>query len=629
MPMPGVEITSDNIGKAIQIARWRRGGIVDTQAFARDNKNIAYSPDGKRIVVGTSIGVFVFDVETWEELLFLPVDNPVQTVGISADGNFVGAATYSKVSIWYISDGSLAYEFEDDGGCLAFSPTSVYLATCSEDINLWDLADGSLVNTFTGHTLAAEGVIFAPDGGSIFSFANVVVFQTRVPDGELLQSFSAAPAGFGVASISISPDGATLAVAIDNSIQLYDVAAEKTLLTLKPVGYGLNMIFSPDSQLLVTAAGEGSIGIWEVASGTKLPGLGAEELDQIFENAQEGELIFTSRGGTVDFSPDGKTLLQVEQDSVRLWSWEDMNLLYEKVLFSSPTYGLTLSSDGKTLAFVEDLYGGLFFEGQAVMVDLPGGEQIERSIVSSARNIVFLPENQTLVVIDKDVKFMSLEGDSSPQVLSGNAFASQIAVSSDGTLLAFDNGSDVNLLDTETGKITMTFASGNKTVTGLEFSPDGQYIALSGQNSGFFGFGYSGATRVYRISDGSLIQQQGPDVSRFFPGARLAFSPDGQYLATTDDNLVYVWKIPAGEEFFIDDSYSEFVNCVAFSPDSSLVAVGTLDGEIRVLNVIDGELLATLVGHTGKVNDLLFSYDGTLLFSSSDDGTIRIWGIKP
>ena len=363
MPMTNMEITSDNVNQLIQIARWRRGGIVDTQAFARDNKNIAYLPDGKRIVVGTSIGVFVFDVETWEELLFLPVDNPVQTVGISADGNFVGVATYSKVSIWYISDGSLAYEFEDDGGCLAFSPTSSYLATCSEDINLWSLADGSLVNTFTGHTLAAEGVIFAPDGGSIFSFANVVVFQTRIPDGELLQSFSAAPSGNGVNNMAISPDGTTLAVAIDSSIQLHDVAAEKTLLTLEPVGYGPNMVFSPDNQLLITAAGKGSIGIWEVASGTKLPGLGAEELDQIFENAQEGELIVTSRGGTIDFSPDGKALLQVEQDSVRLWSWEDMELIYEKILFSSPTYGLTLSSDGKTLAFVEDLYGGFFFEG--------------------------------------------------------------------------------------------------------------------------------------------------------------------------------------------------------------------------------------------------------------------------
>ena len=81
--------------------------------------------------------------------------------------------------------------------------------------------------------------------------------------------------------------------------------------------------------------------------------------------------------------------------------------------------------------------------------------------------------------------------------------------------------------------------------------------------------------------------------------------------------------------FFIDDSYSGFANCVAFSPNGSLIVVGTVDGKIRVINANNGETLATLVGHTEKINHLLFPEDGSMLFSSSDDGTIRVWAVKP
>ncbi|MBM3123884.1 MAG: hypothetical protein FJZ87_02285 [Chloroflexi bacterium] len=68
---------------------------------------------------------------------------------------------------------------------------------------------------------------------------------------------------------------------------------------------------------------------------------------------------------------------------------------------------------------------------------------------------------------------------------------------------------------------------------------------------------------------------------------------------------------------------------IAFSPDSSLIAVGNSpeEGDIVLIQVSDGQLLRTLKGHTRIVTGLDFSEDGNLLVTSSFDGTIRFWGI--
>jgi WD40 repeat protein len=65
------------------------------------------------------------------------------------------------------------------------------------------------------------------------------------------------------------------------------------------------------------------------------------------------------------------------------------------------------------------------------------------------------------------------------------------------------------------------------------------------------------------------------------------------------------------------------VQSVAFSPDGSLLAVGSTGSEVRVYQTADGKRKATLASHDGAVFALAFSGDGQRLFTAGFEGLIR------
>lgn len=108
-------------------------------------------------------------------------------------------------------------------------------------------------------------------------------------------------------------------------------------------------------------------------------------------------------------------------------------------------------------------------------------------------------------------------------------------------------------------------------------------------------------------------------------GSAVAYSPNGELLAIAST---------LGIEFYETGSLTplrfiaaqSYIQSIAFSPDSALLAAGTLDGKVRVWQVEDGALVVTLEGHTDAVTSVLFSpQNSALLASASNDDTIRLW----
>jgi WD40 repeat protein len=104
----------------------------------------------------------------------------------------------------------------------------------------------------------------------------------------------------------------------------------------------------------------------------------------------------------------------------------------------------------------------------------------------------------------------------------------------------------------------------------------------------------------------------------------VAFSPDGQLLATAStDGSAQVWEVASGLHR-VQVAHDAMVRSVVFSPDGQMLATASADMSARVWEVGSGQERAR-VTHSDYVRGVAFSSDGRLLATASTDQTARVW----
>ena len=113
------------------------------------------------------------------------------------------------------------------------------------------------------------------------------------------------------------------------------------------------------------------------------------------------------------------------------------------------------------------------------------------------------------------------------------------------------------------------------------------------------------------------------------PLTSIAFSPDGNTFASASlDESIRIYDFNTGMlTLVMKGNMMNGVYKTAFSPDSSAVAAGCVDGTIHLWFAEAGTPIKTITGHSRAVIALAFSPDLRTIASGSQDGTIRIWNI--
>ena len=184
---------------------------------------------------------------------------------------------------------------------------------------------------------------------------------------------------------------------------------------------------------------------------------------------------------------------------------------------------------------------------------------------------------------------------------------------------------NVYIWDFESHQLRIEFWAHPYSVPSMDFSPNGSLLATGAIDR---------AVKVWDSQTGALLQT----LPQSGQGTAVKFSPDGSLLATgfcsESINLVcqkgsaYLWNTSTWQISKTLTGPTDWVESVAFSPDSEILIGASRNGLIYLWRVSDGVLLRTLAGHKAGVETIAFSSDGSQIASGSSDSVI-LWGIAP
>jgi WD40 repeat protein len=372
------------------------------------------------------------------------------------------------------------------------------------------------------------------------------------------------------AAIALAPDGATLALAVGDQIELRTTEDGRTLASLSHSSTVQALAFAPDGALLAAALGSEAVIIWDLAAGVPLRELRLH--DSRDPLALPGPLT------SLSFAPDGARLATSDQNgNVVIWRLSDGTVELSLSIGLRTVSDVAFSPDGTIIAAAS---GGWRSEAGAIWLwDAYGGEQLARLTIDDAERML------------EPVLHLAFAHDGGA-VIAGTAR---------GNLLRWAWPS---------GELERETLGHHAAVSDLVLTPGGGMISA----------GRDGDVRRWS-GDGFVI-----DEVVGLPAISAVAAGGGRLAMGGEDGSIALWQ-PGGRPEGAFAAHQGQVNALAISPDGALLASGGEDGIVRLWALPDGAPHGEIAAHQGPVLAVTFSPTGAILASSGWDGTLQLWDV--
>jgi WD40 repeat protein len=241
---------------------------------------LAYSPDGKRLAVGSYRAVVLWDITTGQPVAAIThLAGPVQSLAFRPDGAQLAVAggapgvagevkVYDAKTLAQIPPALTGHT--DQVYSVAWSPDGTRLATASQDktARLWEWPSGKELKAFKDHSDAVTRVAFAPDGKSIYTACqdhNARRFDLST--GLASRTFSGH--NEGITALALTKDGKSLITAgSEPNLRWWNTETGDT--TAQQNGHSAtvnDIVCSRDGKLFASASADHTVRLWDGGNG--------------------------------------------------------------------------------------------------------------------------------------------------------------------------------------------------------------------------------------------------------------------------------------------------------------------------------------------------------------------------
>ncbi|XP_061272978.1 apoptotic protease-activating factor 1 isoform X2 [Bos javanicus] len=583
-----------------------------------------YSEDGQRIAsCGADKTLQVFKAETGEKLLEIKAhEDEVLCCAFSADDKFIATCSVDKkVKIWNSMTGELVRIYDEHSeqvNCCHFTNNSnhLLLATGSNDyfLKLWDLNQEECRNTMFGHTNSVSHCRFSPDDQVLASCSadgtlklwdvksanerkSINVKQFFLNSEEPQEDLEVI-----VKCCSWSADGAKIMVAAKNKVFLFDIHSSGLLAEMHMGHHSAVQYcdFSPHNHLAVVALSQYCVELWSMDSGLKVADC-------------RGHLSWVH---CVMFSPDGSSFLTSSDDqTIRLW--ETKKVCKNSATVLKQEIDVVFQENEVTVLAVDNIRRLQLINGNTGQIDYLTEAQVSCCCLS--------PHLQYLAFGGEDGAIQILE------LLNNRIFQSRnghkttvrhIQFTADGkTLISSSDDSAVQIWNWQS-EDPFFLQAHQETVKDFRLL----------KNSRLLSWSFDGTVKVWNIItrriEKDFVCHQDTVLSCDISSDATKFS------STSADKTAKIWSFELLSPLHELRGHKGCVRCSSFSVNNTLLATGDDNGEIRIWNVSNGELLHLCAPisveegaatHGGWVTDLCFSPDTTMLVSAG--GYLKWWNV--